>query len=897
MEYLPGGDLFSLLQGVGSFDETTAKIYTLEILQALLYLRQNGIVHRDLKPDNLLISSTGHIRLADFGLSHLGLIDRQNNAGTDGPADGPPSPREAQTTASSPLVQPQQQEVHSPSTTSNFAGSPKASKKDTVKTPTRSPHIASSSQTEIDVNSNNNTITFYNHSPSSYSLADDCESSICANDVVGTPDYIAPEILMSNPHSFTADYWSLGCILFEFLVGIPPFHAATENETFKNILTGKMHPFEEEDDGDEEDEEDVIQISDEAKDLILKLLEQDPSKRLGVNGVEEISNHPWFDEFRGQDVDKIEPPFKPQLKGIDDTGYFKQRYSFRERDDEDIIEDIANEFDEKNNDQNDKKDNDKTNQDLKIAQKDNNDNINANNNSNNSRRPLKKGNSSDNFIQLVDSYSDSDSENGNSSDSYNSLDSNEVENSKLTPISNTANNIEQFNEEINVGDIDIGQSNDNIDAKYLKEKRKSKRRRNENKESSHSGSFSFKKKKKSDFDVMTKNSSYFKNKAKNDLMSEFQSVGIDQIMKKNEELSKTRSTKEKKDGSKIGSANPRDAQPNLQLYTFVKSSSTSDLTKTDHSEEEDKNQTELSSHVQSMPQSPLLSSSKLSIDIPIKSDYSTENEAEAEIEKSTDNKRSSQKIECDNNVENDNKRSPNKIDSKDQKSDSPDKLLSDKSDNDDIKTSDKKSKKKPSISKRKLKRSSNETEKTSPSKLFKHLFSKKSKGENKDSLRSNESMKNSSGNQSPREEKKHISSPTKNNTKQGHNENRRGSIPKPEAIPRSKYNKKYTKLAMTREKDSAMAKTENERKSLNPVIQTPIQNITPERIKSTSMEDDGSLEARPRVRSKKKMLPTKQFVLNTASIHIESHTKSKIAARRKNRDRRLSLIAEQLQNS
>ena len=159
---------------------------------------------------------------------------------------------------------------------------------------------------------------------------------------------------MSTPHGFTADYWSLGCILFEFLVGIPPFHAATENETFKNILTGKMHPFEEEQDEDA-DEEDVIEISNEAKDLILKLLEPDPSKRLGVNSVEEISDHPWFDEFRGQDVDKIEPPFKPQLNGIDDTQYFKQRYSFNGRDDEDIIEDIANEFDESKNEQNENK--------------------------------------------------------------------------------------------------------------------------------------------------------------------------------------------------------------------------------------------------------------------------------------------------------------------------------------------------------------------------------------------------------------------------------------------------------------------------------------------------------------------------------------------------------------
>ena len=73
MEYLIGGDLKSLLQIYGFFDERMAKFYTAEIALALSYLHKHSIIHRDLKPDNILLTASGHIKLTDFGLSKVGI--------------------------------------------------------------------------------------------------------------------------------------------------------------------------------------------------------------------------------------------------------------------------------------------------------------------------------------------------------------------------------------------------------------------------------------------------------------------------------------------------------------------------------------------------------------------------------------------------------------------------------------------------------------------------------------------------------------------------------------------------------------------------------------------------------------------------------------------------------
>lgn len=139
---------------------------------------------------------------------------------------------------------------------------------------------------------------------------------------VGTPDYLAPETIRGEPQDETSDWWSVGCILYEFLYGIPPFHASEPDQVFENILARRIHwPAEDED-----------EVSPEAKDLINKLLCIDPQERLGSNkdekfasGGEEIRRHPWFEGTNWDTLLQDEAQFVPQLENPEDTEYFDAR--------------------------------------------------------------------------------------------------------------------------------------------------------------------------------------------------------------------------------------------------------------------------------------------------------------------------------------------------------------------------------------------------------------------------------------------------------------------------------------------------------------------------------------------------------------------------------------------
>ena len=71
MDFASGGDFKILLDKKGRLEENEAKFYICELIEAVNYLHSENIVHRDLKPDNMLISSKGHVKLTDFGLSEI----------------------------------------------------------------------------------------------------------------------------------------------------------------------------------------------------------------------------------------------------------------------------------------------------------------------------------------------------------------------------------------------------------------------------------------------------------------------------------------------------------------------------------------------------------------------------------------------------------------------------------------------------------------------------------------------------------------------------------------------------------------------------------------------------------------------------------------------------------
>jgi serine/threonine protein kinase len=125
--------------------------------------------------------------------------------------------------------------------------------------------------------------------------------------------YMAPEVVSGRPSSFSADYWSLGVVLFEFLTGCPPFDGDTEQEVFEKVTHGAFA------------DDDLQGCSDEVRDLIGKLLRQNPDERLGARSIEEIKRHPWFDGIDWDNLHQLPAPFVPVLQSDDDTGCFVER--------------------------------------------------------------------------------------------------------------------------------------------------------------------------------------------------------------------------------------------------------------------------------------------------------------------------------------------------------------------------------------------------------------------------------------------------------------------------------------------------------------------------------------------------------------------------------------------
>ncbi|KAL4634984.1 microtubule-associated serine/threonine-protein kinase 2-like isoform X4 [Arapaima gigas] len=228
MEYVEGGDCATLLKNIGPLPVDMARMYFAETVLALEYLHNYGIVHRDLKPDNLLITSMGHIKLTDFGLSKIGLMSL---------------------------------------TTNLYEG-----------------HIEKDAREFLD------------------------------KQVCGTPEYIAPEVILRQGYGKPVDWWAMGVILYEFLVGCAPFFGDTPEELFGQVISDEIIWPEEEE-----------ALPPDAQDLISKLLRQNPLERLGTGSAFEVKQHRFFTDLDWNSLLRQKAEFIPQLESEDDTSYFDTR--------------------------------------------------------------------------------------------------------------------------------------------------------------------------------------------------------------------------------------------------------------------------------------------------------------------------------------------------------------------------------------------------------------------------------------------------------------------------------------------------------------------------------------------------------------------------------------------
>lgn len=356
MEYLPGGDLATLIRMMGYLPDEWAKQYISEVIIGVDDMHQNGIIHHDLKPENLLIDSRGHVKLTDFGLSRAGLVRRHKNINTSKHFSF--SNISSSQSPLSPILGTSAGRVNHKRNSSlkhEFSENSSTSSPSTDEILTRGRRYSESSghshgdilalkrsdsQVSFSITniSRSNTPTpplFDNsHMRTNSNTSDKMidagnpvdlalfhpEDSKQDKAFFGTPDYLAPETIEGTGEGDACDWWSVGCILFEMLLGYPPFHEKTPEEVFKNILACNIEWPEFTSPEDQNEFEKSC-----AKNLISKLLVLDPARRLGSRGAQEIKEHSYFKNVDWSRVYEEEPSFVPSVEDPENTEYFDLR--------------------------------------------------------------------------------------------------------------------------------------------------------------------------------------------------------------------------------------------------------------------------------------------------------------------------------------------------------------------------------------------------------------------------------------------------------------------------------------------------------------------------------------------------------------------------------------------
>ena len=224
LEYHPLGNLTDLIRKRKKLSRSLTRFYAKEIINALEYFRKFNIVHRDMKPENILIDENFHWKISDFG--------------------------------SAKIIDAKEVEKELSKVSFDFA----------------------ESTSDLDVNPNFDLD----------SVEERYSQNVLnrGNTFIGTPLYVSPEMLAHNIAWYASDLWGLGCIIYQWLTGNPPFFGQSESVVFDQILECKV--------------EFPSDMRSDWKDLIMKLLQRNPKDRLGAgekgsnNSLTELKSHEFF---------------------------------------------------------------------------------------------------------------------------------------------------------------------------------------------------------------------------------------------------------------------------------------------------------------------------------------------------------------------------------------------------------------------------------------------------------------------------------------------------------------------------------------------------------------------------------------------------------------------------
>ncbi|KAJ2822001.1 serine/threonine-protein kinase dbf2, partial [Coemansia furcata] len=289
MEFVPGGDIRSLLIQNDLFRHQVAQFYIAEMLAAVAALHSFGYFHRDLKPENFLVDAAGHVKLTDFGLSHGHLsratLDAMRKT-LDRVKDQDVIHRSSSERRSLSKQMAASRLDHRTARAFSIVGSPDYMAPEILYTSLAADH--------------------HRHRPPTSDRSSRC-SSRASNDPLADAHL---------GYDFRVDYWSLGCILYEFYASYSPFTGPTADDVWRNVYHWEevLHR------PDFASKEADDNLTPEAWDLIAALVSH---RDIRLCSLHEVARHSYF---RGMDMfdlrRSLAPPFTPALKSDADNTHF-----------------------------------------------------------------------------------------------------------------------------------------------------------------------------------------------------------------------------------------------------------------------------------------------------------------------------------------------------------------------------------------------------------------------------------------------------------------------------------------------------------------------------------------------------------------------------------------------